>query len=449
MTKVKENIDENALLSKIINEKVKISDLKLKDKTIFDTAIQALEQRPQLAKKLELKTDEEKKLVITWIKKNSPSVKSLSSKISYLDESKYLSDEKHENAIIEAYLNKLFSLLGENDLQIDTFQSLRNEIMLKFRYSTKKGEEIVYMDKELNMPIYLLAKLDIGIKITDAYAFVKFIDVNLQQINLNMVSLKIMPFISSVLRSSVIKVIGENGTCYYELTKHYNEIEKLLKTTLQDTVKNYGLTVVDSFVINTVLSNGADKIFESQRIEFMQRENNLTLQHKAEVLALENYERKAEIHNKYPNYEVGLTEKEKDNAIDRYIAKEKLYRDDSVIQSKSINLAERDNDVGNIRGIEEPKEDKLPTQTKTPAKLVVATMLGIITFVISIVSFANESVFLGFLFIALMIASVGTLIALHINDKKNCGESVLSEIKEEDNSDILNDGGEDTNEKNM
>ncbi len=347
----------NGLVQKILDDKIKIYDLNLENKEFFDAALDALAKKPILAKGLNPKNTDEKNLIISWLHaKNSNPFNTLTAepsldaagKIVYLDSKKVFSDEHHDNDVIKTYLGLI---LKTNEFLKDfyLFQSFTNDLVMKFNFETQKGEEVVYLDKELELPVYLLAKAEMLFKIIDAYAFVKFIDVNLQQINIELILSKFTPLVATALRSAILKAICDSGVSYYDLTKQYAAISVNFQTELQANLKSAGIEVNSAYLKNTSYTNNVNKIFEAQKIEFLQRENDLKLQHKAEILSLENYERKAAIHSKYPSYEIGLTEKEKDNAIDRYITKQRGYKEETVKQVKEKAIAERDTDVGEIK----------------------------------------------------------------------------------------------------
>ncbi len=346
------------LIQKITDGKTKIRELSLTNETAFNAALGALHRKPILAKELNPKSEGEKRLIIAWLNSKRPENTTSAppfdacfgapEKIVYLNEEKIFSDEQHDNDIIREYLDIVLKKSNElNDFHL--FRSFGKNLVMKFNFETKKGEEIVYLDKELDLPIYMLAKAELLFKIFDPYAFVKFVDVHLQQINLELILSKIAPLIALCLRSVILKTIEEKTVSYYDLSKYYDNIAKDLRAELQAALESSGIRVEEAFLKNTCFANNVNHIFESQKVEFIQKQRDLYLQHKAERLSLENYERKAEIHSKYPTYEVGLTEKEKDNAIERYLFKERGYKEETVQAVKEKAIGERNIDIGDIR----------------------------------------------------------------------------------------------------
>ena len=69
------------------------------------------------------------------------------------------------------------------------------------------------------------------------------------------------------------------------------------------------------------ISENAARILEKDGLERIKEKIKRESELEYEKLALDNYERKAKIHKENPNFELTLTEAEKDFALDRYITK--------------------------------------------------------------------------------------------------------------------------------
>ncbi len=409
----------DSLKDKIKSGKIKIRGLNLDEDGNFNSALGALCEKEALARELDPKLPNEKRLIMRWLEiDNYGSL----SKIAYLDQDKILTDAEYDNEILAVHLKKALQN-GEGLGDLNVFQSLRNDIVIKMNFETKKGEEIVYRDKQLDIPVYLLAKLDLSFKIINPYEFIKFLDVNLQQINLRLFSVKVFPIICSELRTAVLKCIGSNNICYYELTQYYSEISKMLEKILQSTLAGCGLQVYNTYIRNTLMSSDAGKIFEEQRIKFMQKEKELELQHKSELMSLENYEKKAEIHSKYPSFEPGLTEIEKDNAIKRYLAKQNGFQKEEFKEAREINVAERNTNVGKVNKIKSVllgkssdgnSASKMSTNMK--GALVVAVW-GLLMLIVSFILLGNSTT-AGLIIMAVAVALMGIGAARFVSLKK-------------------------------
>lgn len=403
------------LTQKLIDGKMKISDVALDNKDSFDSALSALNQKPILAKDLNPKIASEKNLMLAWLRSSKTALNGSTidetAKIAYFDEKKILSEENHDNDVIQTYLSLIYKN-KESVKDFNIFQAFSKNLVIKLNFETQKGEEIVYQDKELNLPVYMLAKLELLLKIVDPYSFVKFIDVNVQQINTKLTLLKINPIITACLRAASLKVIGEKNICYYDFSRYYVDIEKAFHGELTKAFADAGIKVESAYIRNTTYHNNVNEIFERQKIEAMQREKELDLRHKAELMSLENYARKAEIHSKYPSYELGLTEKEKDNAIERYLTKQRGYKVETVQQVEEKVIAERDSNVGKIKTptLVSKLFAKKSDFRKESISLVIAALFVLVGLV------ANMGV-LGVLLIAAGIVTAGVSIAKIIRKK--------------------------------
>ncbi len=413
---------ELTLSNNIVSEMVKIQDLDLENVHVFNAVLHALDVRNSLAKTLDPAKEREKKVILAWLYAEPPktaagavipvvsgdSSSALSKKIASLDADKIFSDAHHDNDIIKTYLSMVLKNKdGDNTFKI--YQSFDKALTLKVSFSTLKGEEIVYRDKALDVPIYLLADSDVTLKVTDPYKFVKFVDINLQQITMPLIVAKILPMISCALRHAFLKCIEDNDICYYDLTKYYGAIAELLREKLQGDIADSGITVTGSYIKSTSIPNGTDKIFENQRIEFMQREKALELQHRAELLALENYEKKADIHKRYPDFEFGLTEKEKDNAVERYISRTSGRKEEIFQKSKDVTIGERSSAIGSIKSVYEVFADKLDVARANIILEIVGIVISAILLLVGI-SLLDVS-YVGFVIVAVAIIICGFSIA--------------------------------------
>ncbi len=449
-------LNENELKQKIISGRIKIADLDLNKRDVFDTCLLALSEYPVLAKNLDPAKELEKKLIISWLKNKSLAIKNIDgtvyrkpdideiTKISNLDSEKYLTDEKYDNDIIKAHLTLVTDDSRKED-DVVTYQSFKNDLVIKFNLETTSSEEVVYLDKELDVPVSLAIKFNLNIKIKDPYKFVKYLDVSIQQINFRLIYTKLTPVIFSVLRSVTLKIINDKKLCYYEINGYYREIANLLLTELQKTFTNSGLEFSEAFVISTHIPNNVDGIFEKQKIQFMQREKKLNLDHQAELLALENYEKKAAIHSKYPSYELGLTEREKDNAIERYLTKKRGYSEASFESPEEVDRTERDTKVGPIRKIKEAmRADDTTNDTKSSSiKYILGIGLGVLLFIIGIIlAVVSKSSVTGVIMATLGVILTGVTFAGYVNGKNKNTEQATTNI----NKDTLTSMQENANE---
>ncbi len=420
----KKKLSGSGLAQKIAENKVKPHELDLSNKEIMNSALEGIGRNPVWAKQLNPKIANEKTLILNWLRgvkavnsagqEITPLVKlAPTGKIAYLDEKKILTEEAHDNDIIRAHLNLIFQNKGDVK-GVSIFQSFHKENVLKLDFETQKGEEIVYIDKELELPIHILAKLELQLKIVDPFAFVKFIDVNVEQITVGIFLSKLNPIISLNLRAAVSEIIGETGIHYYEISKYYAAIATKLKEKLQKLFVDNGIELGDLYVKSTEYTNNVNEIFEERKITFLQKEQEILLRHKTEVMSLENYEKKAAIHEKYPSFEIGLTEKEKDNAIDRYLIREYGYKEENIQQVEEKTVKERDNSVGEIKKLSIIGGNFLKDKWK-----ILKRFAGVaVTAILALIGIASINNFIGYLFLAAAVVSGGICIAKALRRKE-------------------------------
>ncbi len=403
--------------NKIMSGRMAINELDFHFKENENTALQVLDARPSLVRKLSLNIPEEKEVIVKWLKKDV-------SKIVYLDPKEYMTDDKHDNRILSIYVKSILSKVSDKS-DFSFLYSLKNEPVLKFKYETLSGEEITYYDRTLNVPVSLLAKLDIAFKINDTYQFLKFVDINIQQVNVSIIYSKLVPVISTALRTAVTAVIGENGLCYYEINGHYNAIVDKMTEKVNEILDASGIEIHDIYLYRVYIPNGTDRIYEQQKLAFMQEEKAAELKHKEEMLSLENYEKKAEIHKKYPEFQFGLTEKEKDNAIERYIVKKNGEVKKTVKKAKDVQLTERNNSIGTVNKVRTFVQEKesIPVEKKSVPYMLIA---GILLIIIGIIVATVASPAVGCSILAVGIVLIGLWIANKANKAKVSTDAKIS-----------------------
>ncbi len=415
-------------LNKILKGKMQINELDLRFKENEDTAIVALNIKPILARKLNLGVAAERSVLIKWLKKDPK-------RIVNLDPSTYITDAKYDNEVLFLYLNYVLSDEREKKDGYSFSYSLNKFPVLTFNYETAiGGEEIRYFDNVLKLPASLLGQLNIAIKITDAYKFLKYLDVHIQQISMDNIYMKLRALISTTLNKAVLDTIAEYDLCYYQINSYYNVVVDKMTAAINLIFKDAGCNISDIRLFSIALFENYGKIYEKQRAIFMQKEKEAELKHKEELLSLEAYEKKAEIHKKYPDFEFGLTEKEKDNAIDRYINKTKGYIPQSYEKPTEKEIKKFTKALPQQKSVVDfnpEKESKLARRKNIPILLYVGILLLILG--CSIVAF---TILGGCMLIAAGIAASGVWLALKVNkskqnEYKNIIDTIISSMPDD------------------
>ncbi len=407
----KRNNADKVKLAKILKGKMQINELDLNYKENEDIAIAALNQQPALARKLKLSVATERSVLIKWLTKDV-------NRIVHLDPATYISEQRHDNEVLFLYLNAELSAPSDKS-DYSFVYSIDNYPVLQFEYVTSKGEEIRYYDDLLDLPASLLARLNIAIKITDAYKFLKYLDIHLQQVTMDKIYKKLVALISTTLNKAIQDTIAENDLCYYRINSYYNVIVDKMTAAINEEFRLAGSNIADIRLYRIRLLENYGDIYEHQRAIFMQKEKEIELRHKEEMLSLEVYEKKADVHKRYPGYEVGLTEKEKDNAIARYINKCDGYIPQEYIDpSKATGaLTERNSTLSASRKVTAFRPEKEEKKKKKLDKYHLLMFIGLLFLIVGGAT-VGFMVLTGCIFMAAAVACCGVWLALFVNKKK-------------------------------
>lgn len=356
---------DETVYKKIINGAIKIKELDLTSTVRFNSALKALYERKAFVKDLNPNDAGEKALLLKWLRDDlkqellvdksnddagAKANLTLEQKIACLNSKLFICEKEHNNDIIKTFLYlKLTSAIKDGDVDEEVFKvykSLKDDLIIRIESDSKDGEEIVFFDKELQVPLGVKTRLAVTLKITDPYKFINFIDVHVQQINKKMILSAFLADFFSALKAVALNVIKSKDVRYFELSKYYAEISSILASELQAKYVNCGIEITNANLINTYRLNDAAEAFEKHHFELAMQEKSALVQHQKEILALENYEKKADIHNRYPNFAIGLTEEEKNNAIDRYLIKTSGVKPKVDTSYEKQGLEERKTDIG-------------------------------------------------------------------------------------------------------
>ncbi len=425
-----ENVDSN--VSKILKGEKEFSSLNFNEVKSFNTAIEVLNKNAKFIRTLDLENPEHHKFVIEWLTLKTTSNYDFFRKIAFLKPEDYMSEKKHDNEILTLCLKHGLMQNRENQCSdLSVFYSFANELSMKLSYETKAGEEIVYNDPVLDLPTTLLVRANLALKIVDCYKFLKFIDVHIQQINPKIVYTNIINDFSLALRNAVLTTIDELKLCYYDLGKHYTTIINKALEKMTETFKNRGLEINNIFILNITIPNGVSDIIERKKLESIQIMEDVLVKTKAERLALENYEKKAEIHKKYPEWDVTLTEREKDNAVERYNIKEKLGQLHHIQETQKVKLAQRNVSIGEVKEIKQYKEPKTVELPKPNIDVeIIVIIIGILVSIIGLIISSG----IKFMFIAFGILSIGLSIARIVKKYEKYNQSISTKANVNENN---------------
>ncbi len=266
----------------------------------------------------------------------------------------YLKPEQYSEGIASMYL---YDRIKNNKNTPATFLSKNfiKQTIINLDYDTCDGEEIIYYDNDLETTTFLFSKLSAVFKIIDTVKFLQYIDVAIENVGYNCVKQNLTELLVKVFQKIAIKLVHEDKIGIYKLNSMHAEIENDILNKLNESLNEKGVVVEKVNIRKLSVSEATSKLIEIQDLEILSVRKKKKAEAEYEKLALENYAKKAEIHSQNPNYEIGLTEAEKDLALDRYIKKVKfengLLEDlpsETILKSRIKNVddkLEQDKDV--------------------------------------------------------------------------------------------------------
>ena len=234
--------------------------------------------------------------------------------------------------------------------------SLDKKLIFNYSYTTKQGETIAYFDELLGVPTSLVVNANLKLKLVEAQKLLARIDIDVPYIDLSVITDFITCYLSRVVRDTVLSFIREKKLSYYDLPQHYTALNQSIEQNLGECLKDSGLVVVNFLIRNINVTDNTDVLLRHQFFALAEDERVKAHEQKLAQAALDLYERKAAIHEKYPNFPLSLTEAEKDLAMNRYLMR--MGRDTTLrADIKEIQLGIR----------ESRRVDKIGTAAATPS----------------------------------------------------------------------------------
>lgn len=292
--------------------------------------IQALKERPAILTKV-AKINEEHFFSVA-IKKNP----------TYFI---HLKREQYTNDLAQIYL---FSRLTEKPAarqaecaspNVLVRKSLDDKIVFTYSYVSAEGDELYYLDKELQVPVSLKSSIMLTLKLEDAVAFIDKLDTHITQLGEEKIKAVILDIIANQYKSYLNSYITKNQIGYYTLCTSLKAVEAGFAADISETFKSYGISISDFVIKNIAIPKDIQYKLEDQAFKIRQRRADVEADAEFAKLSLESYEAKLAVHNKYPDAEVTLTEYEKDLALKRYLTK--IGRDKEENVDHTIKLAQK------------------------------------------------------------------------------------------------------------
>lgn len=310
-------------------------------------------------------------------------------------------------------------------------KSYDDKLVFTFMYKTLKGEEVTYVDSELQMPVSLISHIKISLKLIDALSFIKKLDIAVNLLGFNTIYSEIRTIVNKIYRITLHSITNNDSSSYYNLTNMYSDIETQLIARLNNAFEDYGISVSNISLIDIAIPNDAKQTLENDffnaRRTRLANEDRLDFERKS----LELYEKKIAIQSKYSGYSEALTEAEKDNAFKRY-----AYKNDPKDNSVTITNQKQLENKQTISDEEIIKNTDVVTNMKPNhnLKLFAILIFGIVAILFAIfgtpvVKLIGSGISLGLMGIALIIIAIYDKKIDDIHDQKL--EEALEDVNNE------------------
>lgn len=290
-----------------LEHKKSLSALDARKKTDMEIVNFCLKSVPSMVTEFNLENTNELSMLLQWVTN---------------DYSNYLICAKNgvtHIALLTLYVWKKMQATMSKDANMSLISSFDNKMVVQYHYETKQGETISYFDKVLGVPTSLVAVADMKLKLINAQKLVEKIDIDIRYIDAAIVSNFITATLCCIVRDDILSFISQNDASFYDLPHYYTAINQKILESLKTAFGSCGLEPTYFALTDISVPNNTDKLLQNQFFAIAEAERIKAFEQRMEKASLDLYERKAEIHSKYPEFPLTLTETEKDLALNRYL----------------------------------------------------------------------------------------------------------------------------------
>jgi len=373
-----------SIFNSLVEKKRKINDLDIENAIHRKAVYHYVKEKPNCLE--EFKSDNEKEFLRYLVKRDYK---------FFL----YLKPEQYEEEMATHFLMRM---LEEDKDTVSGFvrKSFDENLVFSIYYDTRNGEQIFYYDNDLHSTTFLVSKFDISFKVNSVVKLLKKLDVSVSMFGYNVLFNELMCWVNKEYRKTIIKFITAKDVGIYKINALYDEIEKETISALNRALSDGGVVVQKMAIQELSISENAARNLEKEGLERIREKNKREAELDYEKQALENYAKKAKIHKENPEFELTLTEAEKDFALERYITKQLADRGQLEETEIVEELADRKKKTTST---ELKKETDRPffKEGKVKGKSI-SLVLGIISLVFSIFMFiSNVTRTAGFIYLAI------------------------------------------------
>lgn len=337
----------------------------------------------------------------------------------------YVKPEHYTEKLAKIYLfNKIKSATDYKDGFIS--KSFENLTCVNLNYQTCDGEEIIYYDTDVEAVTFLIAKIFAKLKIFDTVKLLKKLDLVITDVGYNTVSEFFINAFNRCYRKVITKTVVEDKIGVYKINLMRDDLEVRIAKEFNEEFEKFGVTAEEVSINKLSISDAAGKILEEQSLLLLREKKENQIRAEYEKSSLENYAKKAQIHTDNPNFAVGLTEAEKDLALNRYFKKVNFERGITDALPKSTELEGRSSKIDDTLSKKLDKELAKLTQSKLGAASLLY-LAGAIALIVAFTAFVN--VFEILICLGIAVFFIGTGIACSISKKSAAANQNKVETK--------------------
>ncbi len=365
----------------LMADRIEIENLDIKNPTHFNGITEALKNNDYLYS-LKFSNIAEKKAIVKWVFENKD-------RFGRLKVSQYF--EELLKAYCEYILDSEIRNRQKPYKDIALSVGYNKDMAFACKYESREGESICLFDKNLNLAIDLAMNIDFSANVVSYEKMLKHVNVDVASISMKAIARSLFQSLANSILEIIPSYFVSKNVSFYDLGTVQFEIASILNAKFANACADYGVEI-SNFYIRTIkpLSTLAEEL-EKLRLASIAEIEKKRAEIAYQEVALANYEKKAEIHAKYPNFAFTLTEAEKDNAMTRHMKISGSYQktEELDLQKEDLQKVNNSNVLKKATLIEEPVEIEEVKSKLTFAQKFALIGLGvvvasIICFVISI-----------------------------------------------------------------
>ncbi|MBR2613985.1 MAG: SPFH domain-containing protein [Clostridia bacterium] len=355
-------LSKEELITQLNNEQIDVNELNLNVLLQREAYFEAIKIRPSLLTKVS--GANERHFLLPAIEKNP---------VFFV----YLDKKQYTNELAQLYLEYRLNESSKKPNKVDEVnglliaqKSMDNKVVLNYSYATNDGEELYYYDNELEVPASIKSYFKATLKIVDALALIKKLDLHITQLGENKVKATIKDIFDNQYKAYLSKYISKQKIGYYTLCTTLYDFEEFFQNKMSDVFKSYGIELTDFIIKKLAIPKDIQYKIEDQAFKIRQLRADNEANNEFAKKSLENYEKKLSIQEKYPEAEHSLTEYEKDLALKRYLIKKGRQEVDNINRNIDIDKAK---DL--VDSAINKKEEAIIPEKKNPFRVAYFTML--------------------------------------------------------------------------